>query len=112
MEILGLSLLGLSLLYVAAWREGWLGWLAALSMAVIALVGGLALFGGAGMAAGFGAVVAGIAGEDASEVVKEAELVMVSAVIGATVGILPLAWRMWRGIVRAYVDGLARGGVR
>ncbi len=89
MEMLGWDLLFvLSPLYVAAWRQGWLGWLAALSMAAIGLVGAL-FFAGIG-------IVAGIAGEIAgeSEAVKQQQVLMVGAVVVAIVGILPLAWKI------------------
>ena len=103
MELLGLGLL---LLYVAAWREGCLGWLAALLMALIALVGGLLAWGAGAIAGGIAAVFSGIAGEDPSEAVREAgaNSMMVRAVIGAMVGILPLAWRIWHAEPRGLMN--------
>lgn len=111
MEILGLGLLGLSLLYVAAWREGWQGWLAAMAVAVIALVGGLFAVAAAGlMGIGIGAAV--VIGQDISEAERQQLVLAVGGVVGAVVGILPLASRTRRSIARTYVAGLAAGGVQ
>lgn len=110
MEILGWVLLGLSLLYLAAWREGWQGWLAALVVAAIALVSGFLALATASLM-GIGIVAAGVMGEDISEAEREQLVLAVGGVVGAMVGILPMAWRMWRGIARTHAAGLEAAGV-
>lgn len=108
MEILGWGLLGLSLIYVAAWRKGWLGWVAALLMAGIALMGGVFVFAMAGLA-GIAIPVALALGEDIRDLTRQQEVLMIGSVIGAIIGILPLAWKLWHAIARSYSAGLEAG---
>lgn len=67
----------LAWLYLTAWREGSLGWLAALLVAAMALSGALFAFG------------------LAEDIRSESWVIIGGAVVGALAGTLPLAWRMY-----------------
>ena len=102
MELLGWGPLDLSPLHVAAWRQDWPGWLSALSMAAIALAGGLFVFGVAAMGS-IGIVAGIIAGDDVSGATRQQQVMMIGAAVGAIVGIPPLARRITM-LVRAKVN--------
>ncbi|MCY4139583.1 MAG: hypothetical protein OXF56_15140 [Rhodobacteraceae bacterium] len=88
MEILGKLLIWL---FSLAWHKGWPGWLAA---AAVAVAGGISL------------VVALVALIAASVTDDWNSPFLYSALILAVAGMLPLAWKMWRGVRRRDVAGL------